>query len=100
MMSDAMKCKIGFGRTARTLLYEDELGILCFTFDISPAAGESKGTWNLHLSGHPLVKCGNKYEPTPAINSERAETALERVTEYATSCGYLVLLDECSLPES
>jgi len=64
--------KVSFGRTARTLVYEDAAGILDFTFECSPAEGQSGKKWNLHLGKQVLVEVGGKLEMTDG------ETRFER----------------------
>ena len=86
--------KVSFGRTGRTLVYEDEVGILLFTFDCSPAKKETGREWNLHLGKRALADEGGKFvlhNGNSEVERERVATAMERVGQYASSCGYLVL---------
>ena len=41
--------KVSFGRAGGTLVYEDDVGFLLFTFDCGPADKQSGREWNLHL---------------------------------------------------
>ena len=87
--------KVSFGRIGRTLVYEDEAGILLFTFDCSPAEKPSEREWNLHLSKKALVDVGGNFvlnNGSSEVELDRLATALERVRQYASSCGYIVLL--------
>ena len=86
--------KVSFGRTGRTLVYEDEAGMLLFAFDCSPAKKETAKEWNLHLGTRALVEEGGKlvlHNSNSELERERVATAIERVGLYASSCGYLVL---------
>jgi hypothetical protein len=88
--------KVSFGRMVRTLVYEDEVGMLFFTFDCSPAEKQSGQKWNLHLDTRALAEAAGKLVPHNAnseVEKKRLATALERVKEYASSCGYVVLLE-------
>jgi hypothetical protein len=89
--------KVSFGRTGRMLVYEDEAGILFFTFDCSPAKKETGKKWNLHLGRRALVEEGGKFvllNGNSEVERERVATAMERVERYASSCGYLVQISE------
>lgn len=86
--------KVSFGRTARTLVYSDEAGILLFTFDCSPAKKETGKKWNLQLDKGALVDRGGKLvlmDGNSKVERERVATARERVRQYTSSCGYFVL---------
>jgi hypothetical protein len=89
-MQNANEYKVSFDRAARTLLYEDAAGILRFVFDVTPNSHQSEKRWTLHLSPA-LAPDGIK--PTSQAERERISIALERVQEYASSCGYLVKLN-------
>ena len=95
-MDESAKYKVSFGRVARTLIYEDVLGVLVFAFDCSPAEVQQEKKWNLHLGRKALTgEAVNTalYENTPEFDANRASLALERVRLYASSCGYVVLFE-------
>jgi hypothetical protein len=88
--------KVIFGRMARTLIYEDSAGTLLFTFDVSRAKADTRKEWNLHLDKRPLVGEAGKfvlYDHDSQIEQERVAKAFERVEQYASSCGYFVLVE-------
>ena len=69
--------KVSFGRTGRTLVYEDAIGTLLFVFDCSPADQRSGKNWNLHLSRSALLDLGGKFVPyDPKAQFERDESQL------------------------
>lgn len=77
-MSAPSDYKVSFGRTARTLLYEDSEGTILFTFDLS-----GKGPKSLSLEGR--VEKGAQPD-----KQARRNLAFERATQYLMSCGYEV----------
>ena len=84
--------KVSFGAKGRTLVYEDAGGIISFAFDCSPAEKNSGTQWNLRLGKIPLVDVDKKLildEDKTESEELRIETALERVEQYASSCGYI-----------
>ena len=84
--------KVSFGRAGGTLVYEDDVGFLLFTFDCGPADKQSGREWNLHLGTRALVDIGGRFVLHNASSEwERVAAALERVRLYASSCGYVVL---------
>ena len=80
-MQDAKEYKVSFGRAARTLLYEDAVGILRFVFDVTPNNDQSEKRWTLHLSP---ATAPDGIKPTSQAERERISIALERVQEYAS----------------
>ncbi len=89
----ATEYEVRFGQKARTLVYKDALGALYFTFDVTPAAQSSGKTWNLILGMEPLVELEGRhvlYEHDPSFTREQVQSAVERVIEYVSSCGYFV----------
>ena len=70
------KFAVRFGSVARTLLYDDEVGRLEFTFDII-SSGNKQLT--LELS-----------EKDRAADPRRYKTAAQRTQQYLESCGYTV----------
>jgi hypothetical protein len=91
-MNAPLEFKVGFGRSARTLVYEDPEGSIWFAFDITPAKDQTKGKWNLHLGRQPLTPEGKEMECATVAERERTVAALARVKEHAASKGYLVEL--------
>jgi hypothetical protein len=92
-MNTRIDYKVSFGRTARTLVYEDAGGTLLFAFDCSPAEKQSGKRWNLHLGKKALFQVGGKFVPSDTgtqSEQERVAAARERVVQYALSCGYNV----------
>jgi hypothetical protein len=85
--------KVSFGRVARTLIYEDSSGVICFGFDVSPSEEVSKGKWMIGLE-RPLdefkriARMGD--EQLRAVWQKRLDLAFERTKQYLVSCGYLV----------
>jgi hypothetical protein len=85
--------KVSFGKTARTLLYEDSNGTVRFGFDVNPSQEKSKEKWTIEL------ECpSNEYERIASIKNrqlwvaeqKRVDIAIERTKQYLISCGYLV----------
>jgi hypothetical protein len=89
-MTNVSEYTVKFGKIARTLVYEDPQGGMLFGFDIEPAKDLSKGKWTLVLERQPLTLDGKRFET--AIPTERLATVLERIQNYATSCGYQVVI--------
>ena len=50
-MNSASSYKVSVGQIARTLLYEDAHGTLCFCFDVEKSKEPAKGEWTVFL-GH------------------------------------------------
>lgn len=48
--------RIGFGRIARTITYEDPQGSLVFTFDLGSLQPDEKGVWTIVLEGALIVE--------------------------------------------
>jgi hypothetical protein len=83
--SENSEYSVSFGRVARTIPYQDGVGILQFGFDVKPAKSPATGKWVLVLERKVLVPGGG------GANPNRAEVAFARVKEYAISCGYEVV---------
>lgn len=92
-MSLSTEYKVSFGSIARTLVYEDSLGGICFAFDVSPADDLSKAKWNLHLGRQALTPNGEKLLHNTTAETERIAVALDKIKEYAASRGYLVAIE-------
>jgi hypothetical protein len=92
-MNDAANYKVEFGKTARTLLYEDTLGTILFVFDVSVGKDESTGKSRFYLDNRPMID-RKAFEPKTEAERHRVAVALERTKQYATSCGYLVEVSE------
>jgi hypothetical protein len=88
-MNDAVDYKVAFGKTARTILYEDTFGEILFAFDTSPAKDETTGKWRLYLDNRPMID-RKSFEPKTEAERQRVAVALERTRRYAESSGYLV----------
>ena len=86
----AQKFKIGFGRFARAIVCEDDIGNICFTFDISSAGDDAEEKWKLDLDPRPLTLQGENFEPLAAGSEDRVAAALEEAKTYAASKGYLI----------
>jgi hypothetical protein len=78
--------KVSFGNVARTIVYEDIYGVVCFAFDISPSEDNAIVKWSLQIGHQSLTREGSMLKCAP----ERVKIALERIKEFATSRGYLV----------
>jgi hypothetical protein len=89
-MASTPKFKIGFGKVARTLVCEDDIGTICFTFDISPAGNHAKENWKLQLDPRPLGLQAESFEYMSVADNDRAAAAFEQAKAYAASKGYLV----------
>jgi hypothetical protein len=88
--------KVSFGQVARTILYEDSFGTLCFVFDVSPSIIECEKEWTFTLNKAPLTLANGRtvrYERDSPFDQERAETALRRIEEWASSRGYYVSVE-------
>jgi hypothetical protein len=91
-MNANLEFRVHFGPIARTLVYQDRLGTICFAFDISPANDGSKTGWRLHLGQQPLTEHGNKMECETEAEQQRIALALERTKQYVSARGYRVNL--------
>lgn len=90
-MNNPKQYKVTFGRTAGTLVYEDQEGTLHFGFDISPAKEPEKGEWMIDLGSTPRTAQG-KLIQVPDFKRERLSFAIEKTKEYLLSRGYQVRL--------
>jgi hypothetical protein len=90
-MANTPKFKLSFGKIARTILCQDAIGTLRFTFDVSSADGQEKSKW--HLERRPFVLEGGTFKPPLATDEDRARAALEEVKDWLASKGYLVEVD-------
>ena len=72
-MTSTLDYKVSVGRIARTLIYEDSKGTLCFTFDVDPSP-EAK-TIILEPFGKSLIEA----------EQLRIDMALDRVKQYLLS---------------
>ena len=84
------KFKICFGRIGRTLVCQDDVGTIYFSFDISPAESHAKEKWKLHLDPRPLTQVGDKLDYASNTDRERVAIALEEAKAYSAGRGYLV----------
>jgi len=79
--------RVGFGRTAGTLVYEDAGGAILFAFDLRTSENPEKGKWTIELSSKPRdidLKLLKNEDP------ERISEAFERTKQFALSRGYQV----------
>lgn len=90
-MNGSRRFKVSFGRIGRTISCADEVGTICFTFDVSPAESAGKEKWNLHLDSRPLVKVGKSFEYASITDRERVEAALLEAKAFAAAKGYLIV---------
>ena len=70
--------KVSFGSIARTILYEDSLGTLRFTFDVDTSRGQE----TIVLEG--------SVKPPSADAEVRNNLARDRIREYLVALGYQV----------
>lgn len=75
-----MDHKVRFGKIARTLIYDDPLGSIRFTFDIGDKTQSGQNTIVLEHPGR----------SSPDNDEQRISTAMDRAREYLVSCGYNV----------
>ncbi|MBI5386720.1 MAG: hypothetical protein HZA90_18775 [Verrucomicrobia bacterium] len=95
-MSNVPQFKVGFGREARTVVYEDAQGKYIFTFDLDVEEFKAKGTSKkLFLDPGPGLKAGCSLEEYYAVlesqtqrDRERVALMKERVKQYLISLGY------------
>jgi hypothetical protein len=84
--------KVSVGKIARTLLYEDSQGTICFTFDVAVETKNSPtGKWILALDNPtPDFKRIDsiKDEKLRVAEKLRLETAMERTKQFLISKGY------------
>jgi hypothetical protein len=79
---------VKFGRTARSLVYEDQEGSLLFGFDISPASNAELGKWLIQLGSTPLTEQCKPIEFP--VSKERLSFATEKTKQFLLSRGYQV----------
>lgn len=92
-MSHTQDYKVSFGQTAKTLLYEDSLGIIRFGFDVSPSNSQAKEKWTIGLEkpvDHFKQAASIKDEKLRIAEQKRIETAFKRTQEHLLSLGYQV----------
>ena len=96
-MNSTPSYKVNIGQIARTILYEDSQGVICFCFEIEKSKEPSKGEWTVFLGRQALTGDGRKVISPIGPQHGRIELALERAKEYLLSRGYQVKLspDEC-----
>jgi hypothetical protein len=86
--SDSGNHKVAFGRTARTLVYEDHEGTLLFGFEISPARNPEQGKWLIQLGSTPLPQQGTTIKFP--LSKDKLSFAIEKTKEFLLSRGYQV----------
>ena len=80
--------RVEFGRIARTLVYEDDVGAVAFTFDVSPSQDPSKGAWTMHLGLGPVTPDGTPFQISAPVNWIAA--AREQAKQFLLGIGYEV----------
>jgi hypothetical protein len=85
--------KVSFGQLARTLLYEDVRGTLCFCFDISSLRDPQDGKYTIFL-GHQAISGDYKKIDPSEEEKLRIDAAWEHANTFLVSCGYKVVIDE------
>ncbi len=92
--------EIVLGRIARTILYKDGEGGLCFCFDLDPTEAQRNDRLTVYLSEGPRIGevvegGGFESSKTEFLNPEceRAVLAFERVKKWFLERGYQVELD-------
>jgi hypothetical protein len=86
--------KVSVGQIARTLLYEDSQGTICFCFDIEKSKEPIKEEWTVFLGRQALTGDGKQVINPVESQRARIDLAFERAKEYLLSRGYRVELDE------
>jgi hypothetical protein len=81
---------VSFGRSARTIVYEDVGGTLVFTFDVKPGPIPGEEPWILLLDRRPLTADDHLVAVSTDDQRMRIDEATNRVADYALSCGYVV----------
>lgn len=74
--------KVTFGRTARTVVYEDQQGSIVFTFDMEPEEVGEEKKWIVWLE-----RSGEKLNTD---EQKRKDLAFERVKQYFVTCSYKI----------
>jgi hypothetical protein len=78
------------GRAARTIIYEDQGGSLCFCFDFFPSRNPARGKWTVELGRQALIGDGTRTPPLIEECRPRVELAIERIKQYLLSRGYQI----------
>jgi hypothetical protein len=84
--------KVSVGQIARTLLYEDSQGTICFCFDIEKSKEPTKEEWTVFLGHQALTGDGKKVISPVGSQRERIDLAFERAKKYLLSRGYQVVI--------
>jgi hypothetical protein len=82
--------QVRFGRDARTIIYEDQGGSLCFGFDFLPSRNPARGKWTVELGRQALTGDCTRTLPLTEECRPRIELAIERIKQYLLSCGYQI----------
>jgi hypothetical protein len=91
-MSSIPDYKVTVGQIARTLLYEDSQGMICFCFDIEKSKEPTKEEWTVFLGHQALTGDGKKVVNPVGVQRERIDWAFEKAKEYLLSRGYKVVI--------
>lgn len=89
-MNDAEEYKIGFGSVARTLVYEDGLGVIIFAFDVNPVVDKATNMYRIYIGDRGLSTDYKMMKNLTASGRDRVALAHQRTREFAISRGYLV----------
>src|SRR5882672_2534135 len=89
-MSTLPSYKVTFGRVARTLVYEDAVGTVAFTFDVGASEDPSKETWMVHLEHGGTTPDGKTSIVNSALPHDWVVAARDRVKQYLLGIGYQV----------
>jgi hypothetical protein len=89
-MTTTRTFNIKFGRIARTLVCEDAMGTIVFTFETGPAESQFKQKSKLYLGAGALIQVGDTLQHASPADADRVAIALEETRRYAESCGYWV----------
>lgn len=79
--------KVSFGRIAKTLLFEDEQGILVFCWELDTSASKKHMVLERQPLSAELRELGRE-----VLASDRVAIALAAAHEYLKACGYTVEL--------
>jgi hypothetical protein len=91
-MNSTSDYKVSVGKIARTLLYEDSQGTICFCFDVEKSKAPTKEEWTVFLGRQALTGDGKKVINPIGSQYERIGLAIERTREYLLSRGYKVIV--------
>lgn len=91
-MNSTSDYKVSVGQIARTILYEDSQGAICFCFDIEQSKEPARGEWTVFLGRQALTGDGKIVIDPVGAQCERIDLAFKRAKEYLLSRGYQVVI--------